>query len=490
MTGRGSTRTVCAVMVAMLALAALAGCAGQTNRSSGVTTTSATLNGERRCAADIDGHWAWQWRQLGTTKWSSGGASQLDCPPDQRRDIAGYQWAATDQNAGKAGYQDRAAAKLSHNLTGLRADTSYQYRLLVDLKQPCDLRAPATCGDIFHVDGAGTPNGTSYDTLTTQPACDDIQGPSETLSAFVGANAAGTSTRQRILCMRQGTQNVGQVSGLKAWSTLTPRGQADGRKQPVVLHGNIALLNRGSTIEDFKIIGCYYGSGCNTSRDKTIDVRASDVALRHLEITQRGGRNGDAIQCVHLAADSQLTGLRMEYSKSHSCGSESSGNHDHGLYCRDAVRPRIAGNWFYDNEGFGIQLYPNCDGAQAIGNVVAENGGACDVSGSTGVEYRNGFCGFSRENQFSVNNSSGENEGFFRPIHCGPTSGNKAVDMVLHDPSDSRGVTDCGSAMAMSGTLNLDPGFLNRGRYDFRMRNPFARAKLGVYAEIVPGPRW
>ena len=28
---------------------------------------------------------------------------------------------------------------------------------------------------------------------------------------------------------------------------------------------------------------------------------------------------------------------------------------------------RVTGNWFYDNEGFGVQMYPNCDGALAVG---------------------------------------------------------------------------------------------------------------------------
>ena len=32
--------------------------------------------------------------------------------------------------------------------------------------------------------------------------------------------------------------------------------------------------------------------------------------------------------------------------------------------------------------------------------------------------------------------------------------------------------------------------FVNRAAYDFRMRNPYARAKLGGYADITPGPRW
>ena len=115
MTGRGPTRGLCACLIAVLVLV-LVGCTGQTNRATSVGTTAATLNGERYCESDVDGRWAWQWRELGSTNWSSGGASQLNCPGGP-------------------------PPAFSHKPTGLKPDTSYQYRLLVDLKQPCDLRA-------------------------------------------------------------------------------------------------------------------------------------------------------------------------------------------------------------------------------------------------------------------------------------------------------------------------------------------------------------
>ncbi|MEA2417978.1 MAG: hypothetical protein QOE60_184 [Thermoleophilaceae bacterium] len=451
MTGRRVTA------LAALAVLVLAGCAGQTNRPFGVSSTGAVLTGARQCLSDVDGRWAWQWRELGTQAWSSGGASQYDCP-------------AKPQTIG-------------HVLSGLKPDTSYQYRLLVDLQQPCTLSVPASCGDVYPVDANGVANGTSYDTFTTQPQCDDVQGPTESLAAFVSSNPAGTAADRRVLCLRQGTQTIGQVNGLKAWSTLTPRGEVDGTKEPATLYGDIALANRGATVEDLKIAGCYAQSGCAADRNKTLDVRASDVSLRHLEITQQGGRNADVLQCVLIDSAAQLTGVKLEFSKVHSCGSESSGNMDHGLYCSSASGPMIAGNWFYDNEGFGIQLYPNCDGAMAVGNVVAENGAACDVDGSsTGAAYVNGFCGFGRENV---------SRPIFPPIHCGTTSGSRAIEMVLYDPLSVPGTTDCyGSQLTPTGTLQADPQFVDRANYDFRMRNPFARAKLGIYATILPGPRW
>jgi hypothetical protein len=445
------------IVIAAIALLA-AGCTAQTNGVSGVTTSSATLAGAQKCASDVDGRWAWQWRQLGTSDWSNGGAARLNCPR-------------------KLGY----ATPVSYPLGGLKPDTAYQFRLLLDLEQPCDLRNSPTCDDVYPVDADGTVNGTSYDSFTTQPQCDDVQGGAESLAAFVGSNPAGTPGDRRVLCVRQGTQSIDQVNGLKAWTTLTPRGKASGTKEIAVFNGNLGLLNPGITVEDVKVAGCYAQSGCGADRNKTIDLRASDVTLKHVEITQQGGRNADRLQCV-LIDGAQPTGVRIEFSRIHSCGSESSGNLDHGLYCSTASKPMIAGNWFYDNEGYGIQLYPNCDGASVIGNVIAENGGSCDVDGSNQVAYIMSFCGFGRENATRP---------VYPPIHCGPTSGSRAIDMVLYDPRSVPGTTDCGSKLAQSRTLEADPQFVDRANYDFRMRNPLARAKLGsVYSTIQPGPRW
>jgi hypothetical protein len=457
--GGGVTRFV--AVGAVLAALALSACARQTNPPIEVGPTAATLTGQAGCAGGLVGRSAWQWRELGTAAWATGGQVTFDCR-DKRN----------------------ALTPITHRLTGLKPDTSYQYRLTVDLGTRCEKGAPSTCVDSAHLDSAGTAGGTSYDRLTTQPVCDDVQGASETLAAFVAANPAGTQADPRILCVRAGTQSIGQLNGLKAWSTLTPRGEADGTKQTAVLNGNVGLDNRGASLEDVKVVGCYYQAGCGTQRNKVVDVKTDDVALRHVEITQRGGRNADAIQCILVSGDRQLTGFRVEYSKVHSCGSESSGNMQHGLYCSDALAPRVTGSWFYDNEGFGIQVYPNCDGLQAVGNVVAENGAACEFSGvsssrmSTGSEYRNGFCGYGRET------------GFAPPIHCGHTSGNRSTDMVVFTQARF-GHTDCnGTELLSTGTLQADPQFVNGPGFDFRMRSPAARAKLGVYAEILPGPRW
>ena len=115
--------------------------------------------------------------------------------------------------------------------------------------------------------------------------------------------------------------------------------------------------------------------------------------------------------------------------------------------------------------------------------MVAENGGTLrrGTARRRTAVYAAGFCGFGRENAARP---------IFPPIHCGPTSGNRAIDLVVFDPADVPEVSDCGSKLSTSGTLRADPDFVNRAAYDFRMRNPLARAKLGMYADITPGPRW
>jgi hypothetical protein len=443
--GRSARCRIAVLAIAGVALAGLPGCLSQTHRPSAVAANSATLNGALSCRANFDGRWAWQWRELGTSAWATSGASPLDCPRSSRP---------------------------SFRLANLKPDTTYQYRLLLDVGQRAWL------------DADGAINGSHWSTVTTQPRCDDVQGPAEPLAAFVRTKP-GTPTARRVLCLRGGTQDIGQLDGIPAWTTLTPRGEGDGTKQMAVLNGNVALDNRGAALEDVKVVGCYASPGCRGNRDKVADVTASDTALIHVELTQRNAR-GDRIQCVHVGSDDgQLTGVRMEYSRAHGCGPRSADHHYHGLYCRDAIGMRILGNWFYDNEGFGVQMYPNCDDAVAMGNVIAMNGGACDLSGTgwsnqtSGAVYRNGFCGLARDS------------GFAAPIHCYNAGTNQVVDIVAYDPRGSRGVTDCASSqLRQSGTYNADPEFANPARNDFRMRNPFARAKLGIYAESLPGPRW
>ena len=104
--GRGPIRGRYACLL-VLVLAVLAGCSGHTGNASSVSATSATLNGARQCVSAVDGSWVWQWRELGTAPWKSGGASPQRC----------------SSAAGRA-------EAFSFRPAGLRPDTTYQLSLI------------------------------------------------------------------------------------------------------------------------------------------------------------------------------------------------------------------------------------------------------------------------------------------------------------------------------------------------------------------------
>lgn len=122
------------LLIIAVAGALLASGCGQMLPATNVTSTTATLNAEVRCTADVNGTLYWETlEQLGEQPWVvRGDGIPYDCPPDQRSDIEGYQWAATDQDPNTAGYQDRQSITLSREVSGLRPATGYSFRIRID----------------------------------------------------------------------------------------------------------------------------------------------------------------------------------------------------------------------------------------------------------------------------------------------------------------------------------------------------------------------
>jgi hypothetical protein len=68
--GRALRTTVIFALAGALALTA---CSRETNPARTVGTTTATMTGQAACPNKAATGWAWQWRQLGTTAWSTSG---------------------------------------------------------------------------------------------------------------------------------------------------------------------------------------------------------------------------------------------------------------------------------------------------------------------------------------------------------------------------------------------------------------------------------
>ena len=111
-------------VVAVLAVF-FAGCATQTKAPTSVSSTTAVFNGALNCGASFEGRWSYQWRELGSRAWSNGPGIQLSCP--------------------------RRVQSLAYPVSGLKPDTTYEYRLVLDLGRRCDFHTPSTCKDVASV---------------------------------------------------------------------------------------------------------------------------------------------------------------------------------------------------------------------------------------------------------------------------------------------------------------------------------------------------
>lgn len=311
------------------------------------------------------------------------------------------------------------------------------------------------------------PGGGSSSGKLPPADCSASQG-SESLASFVSSHGAGR------LCLRTGTQVTHSKVNLKSGQLLRGVG-------PSTVVGDFGFADN-SGVENFRVEGCYQAPGCNTGSDKTLEINDNDVRVAFMDVTSEGGRNGpNNIQCI-LISDAKVTGLVVEYSRLHGCGQESAGNHMHGIYCASAAGPRFIGNWLYDNEGWGLHIYPDCDDAVLEGNVSAMNGQACVTSGegsaaSDRARWSKGFCGFARETNGSA-----------APMSCYHGGNGTLTDMTLYDPDSGPFESTCGS-WSLGNTFVGDPQFRDRAGYDFRAQAPETRQRMGTFADNVPGPQ-
>jgi hypothetical protein len=467
----------------------VAACGGQTTGATNVGQTTATLTASGWCDPNDAGRIYWEVRKVGSSSW--------------QRQYHDFDGRVLPQGGSKVQTTQcgsrlpaSGSASLSQVIDGLTPGASYQYRV--------GFRFTSNNGDAWtDSTGAVGPSDANavYHSFTTQP-CDDTQGASETLAAFIASNPAGTSGDPQLLCVRGGTQTIGLVAP-KAYQTI--KGVSDN-----TLRGNVNIANTGVTLEDLKLEGCFATAGCSpgSAQNKVVMVNGSGATLRYDDISQQGGKGAQDMQCIQVGEEPQggpnirPTGVVIENSRIHACGVENGQfgpDHDHAIYCQNAAAPKFVGNWLYDAEGWGFHFYFNCDDSVIDGNMNAENGNSCVLGVIDGVDttsnahFRYGFCGFSRQHVTSGNPGASNED----PIHCeagSPPVNGDTLDMVLYDP-EAPGVTDCGSQLAQTNTLTADPGFVDRdgsdGTYDLRPTTTAAKEHTGLrYAENIPGPSW
>lgn len=70
------------LLAALLAAVTLAGCSGQTDPATDITHDGAQFNARVSCDPNEPVTTWWQWREVGTTQWTSSNHQQVNCPPE------------------------------------------------------------------------------------------------------------------------------------------------------------------------------------------------------------------------------------------------------------------------------------------------------------------------------------------------------------------------------------------------------------------------
>jgi len=207
---------------------------------------------------------------------------------------------------------------------------------------------------------------------------------------------------------------------------------------------------------------------------------ANNVVIQSLNLNGRNGDNlpspsvyGDGVVfrdndvtndhttiCFILGSDQfgRARGTLIERNRIHNCGQMPPTNHHHGIYVEASDGARIVENWIYDNADRGVQLFPDAQGTYVARNVIDGNG--------QGVIFTRTSANNVVENNVISNPALRYN------IEDWQLSGggNVARRNCLWSDRLKGGGIQPGLSVSVVDNLVIDPGYVNRGAKDFRLK--------------------
>jgi pectate disaccharide-lyase len=149
---------------------------------------------------------------------------------------------------------------------------------------------------------------------------------------------------------------------------------------------------------------------------------------------------------------------------------------DHGIYCGHAIDALIVNNVVERNTAFGLQIYPNCDGALIANNTIVANGRAGVLVG--------GNSEITTSHVRVVNNvvfGNGEGVVGYWPGQVGV--GNRVERNLIADNKDS--FVD--GKLLNIGNVSSSPRFVDYANDDYRLapRSPAIDAAIPQYSPVV-----
>jgi Right handed beta helix region len=298
--------------------------------------------------------------------------------------------------------------------------------------------------------------------------CDLVASPAGS-DAASGSPAAPFRTVQKLAdslpAGRTGCLRGGTYAATSAGLALRV-GRGGAPRAPIVLRswpGERAVIAGATYVPASNVVlaGLTFDASkaSNPNKAHVIDIKGSAVTVEDSEVTAHSWGT-----CFMLGNSStRVTGAVLQRNVVHDCGDPGNTNQEHSIYGANSDGARIVENVFWGVSGYHIQLYPNSQHALVAHNVL--DGGA----------YRGGIVFGGDSSVASSNNRLEANVITNAPGYGittywgGPVgSGNVAASNCL--AGNRAGSISATSGFASSGNVTADPGYLNGGAHDYRLR--------------------
>ena len=153
-------------------------------------------------------------------------------------------------------------------------------------------------------------------------------------------------------------------------------------------------------------------------------------------------------------------GTVIERNRIHNCGQLPPTNHHHGIYVEASDGARITDNWIYDNADRGVQLFPDAQGTYIARNVIDGNGQGDHLLARVREQRR-------REQRDLQPGAALQHRG----LGADRRRQRRAPQLrVEPSPPGQRAASSRASSVATVDNKVIDPGYMNRGDKDFRLR--------------------
>lgn len=289
--------------------------------------------------------------------------------------------------------------------------------------------------------GAGTANAACQYTLSPSTA--------SSLDYDVEHTSPGNS-----VCLSPGTYNTS--------ATIGSGGGTSG--SPVVVRSttfnraDVTITGRIETQVDYVRWRWLTFSATSSNDAPTFLIEGDHDDLMDSYVT-----NSDTGICINIGYTARPVGTNISRNYIEHCGANTSygRNHDHGIYCDNAVDTVVFANYIRYNAARGLQQYPNCDSSLVTFNAITNNNynplyGA-GMNFSSGNETPEGGCVQSDDNEayqnIVINNGVSD---VYTDWGCGTGSGNSFHDNCADN-------IDTSSVTLYNNISSSDPDCLTKG---------------------------